>query len=203
MGNRMIALMSGKKSWRPWLNRPLPNHNTTKPEKTTMGYCCTNKTPLHTEESGKLYVDFLHSQMYIIDWVFGLGYQLDEKKLTRDLRPLHVGTHWLNPVLLALLTSDLSHESHNAPLLYHTMHHFVTEMCTFLLRNGALWDIFLWIMGFVRWEELPAKRRLVPAPRCRRLQYGGWLRHKEPQSTPHSTLTDQSTCLAICNWQYR
>ena len=27
------------------------------------------------------------------------------------------------------------------------MHHFVTEMCTFLLQNGALWD-----MGLVHHE---------------------------------------------------
>ena len=33
------------------------------------------------------------------------------------------------------------HKSHNAPVPYPTMHHFVTEMCIFLLQNGALWDI--------------------------------------------------------------
>ena len=35
---------------------------------------------------------------------------------------------------------DLSHKSHNASHKYPTMPHFVTEMCTFLLQNGALWD---------------------------------------------------------------
>ena len=35
------------------------------------------------------------------------------------------------------------HKSHNAPVSYLTMHHFVTEMCTFLLQNGALWDMRL------------------------------------------------------------
>ena len=30
--------------------------------------------------------------------------------------------------------------SHNVSVSYPTMHHFVTEMCTFLLQNGALWD---------------------------------------------------------------
>ena len=30
---------------------------------------------------------------------------------------------------------------HNAPGKYLTMHHFVTEMCTFLLQNGALCDM--------------------------------------------------------------
>ena len=36
-----------------------------------------------------------------------------------------------------------SHKSHNASDEYTTMHHFVTEMCTFLLQNGALWDMGL------------------------------------------------------------
>ena len=37
--------------------------------------------------------------------------------------------------------NDPSHESHNALDIYPTMHHFVTEMCTFLLQNCALWPI--------------------------------------------------------------
>ena len=36
---------------------------------------------------------------------------------------------------------DPLHKSHNAPGPYPTVHHFATEMCTFLLQNGALWDI--------------------------------------------------------------
>ena len=36
---------------------------------------------------------------------------------------------------------DLSHKSHNASHKYPIMHHFVTEMCTFLLQNVALWDM--------------------------------------------------------------
>ena len=39
---------------------------------------------------------------------------------------------------------DLLHKFHNAPVSSPTMHHFVTEMCTFLLQNGALWDIRLY-----------------------------------------------------------
>ena len=38
---------------------------------------------------------------------------------------------------------DLIHKSHNAPVPHPTMHHFLTEMCIFLLQNGALWDIFV------------------------------------------------------------
>ena len=36
---------------------------------------------------------------------------------------------------------DPSHKSYNALDKYPTMHYFVTEMCTFLLQNGALWDM--------------------------------------------------------------
>ena len=45
---------------------------------------------------------------------------------------------------------NLFHKSQNAPISYPTMHHFVTEMCTFLLQNGALWDIVRCIVGFIR-----------------------------------------------------
>ena len=53
-------------------------------------------------------------------------------------------------VTVMMVTIDLIHKPNNATVLYPTMHHFVTEMCTFLLQNGALWDI--WCIGaFVRW----------------------------------------------------
>ena len=42
---------------------------------------------------------------------------------------------------------DLIHKSHNGPVSYPTLHHFVTEMCTFLLQNDALWDICLMHCG--------------------------------------------------------
>ena len=35
------------------------------------------------------------------------------------------------------------HKSHNAPDTYPTVYHFIIEMCTFLLQNGALWDMGL------------------------------------------------------------
>ena len=38
---------------------------------------------------------------------------------------------------------DPNHKSNNATDKYPTMHQFVTEMCTFLLQNGALWDMRL------------------------------------------------------------
>ena len=37
---------------------------------------------------------------------------------------------------------DLLHKSHNAPVPYPTMHHFVAEICTFLSQNGALWYFY-------------------------------------------------------------
>ena len=39
------------------------------------------------------------------------------------------------------LHGNPSHKSHNALDKYPTMQHFVTEMCTFLLQNVALWDM--------------------------------------------------------------
>ena len=39
--------------------------------------------------------------------------------------------------------TDPFHQSQNASEKYPTMHHFVTEMCTFLLQNVALWDMGL------------------------------------------------------------
>ena len=64
-------------------------------------------------------------------------------------------SHWLSPIspypewslAVALhwewIAIDLLHKSHNAPVSHPTMHHFVTEMCTFLLQNDALWYICL------------------------------------------------------------
>ena len=46
-----------------------------------------------------------------------------------------------------LIAYDLLHKSHIAPVPYLTMHHFVTEMCTFLLWSDALWDICLMHFG--------------------------------------------------------
>ena len=43
-----------------------------------------------------------------------------------------------------------SHISHKAPVLYTTMHHFVTEMCTFLLHSGALRDICVMHSAFAK-----------------------------------------------------
>ena len=48
-------------------------------------------------------------------------------------------------------TVNQSQKSHNAPVLYPTMRHFATEMCSFPFQNCALWDVFGYIAGFVRW----------------------------------------------------
>ena len=47
-------------------------------------------------------------------------------------------------------TVDLLHKSHDAPVLYPTMHTFgnkCAQACTFLSQNGALWDIYLMHCG--------------------------------------------------------
>ena len=46
---------------------------------------------------------------------------------------------------------DLFHKSHNASVSYPTMHHFVTEMCTYVVHFG-IWEIgILVIPGLTRW----------------------------------------------------
>ena len=49
---------------------------------------------------------------------------------------------------------DPSHKSQNASVPYPTMHHFVTEMCKFLLQNGVLWDICLMHCGICEMGSL-------------------------------------------------
>ena len=57
---------------------------------------------------------------------------------------------WFIPLSVQVMPShstpesiDPSYKSHNASDKYPTMYHFVTEMCTCLLQNGALWDMGL------------------------------------------------------------
>ena len=40
---------------------------------------------------------------------------------------------WIDPI----------HQSHNVSEKHPRMHHFVTEMCTYLLQNVAFWDMGL------------------------------------------------------------
>ena len=49
---------------------------------------------------------------------------------------------------------ELLKTSHNAPVPYPTMHHFVTEICTYLLQNVALWDICLMHCGICEMDSL-------------------------------------------------
>ena len=59
-----------------------------------------------------------------------------------------------------MLPIDPLHKSVDAPVPYPTMHHFATEMCTFLymctflLQNGALWDITLMRCGIYEMDLL-------------------------------------------------
>ena len=72
-----------------------------------------------------------------------------------------------------LQTTKPSHKSHNAFHKYPTMHHFVTEMCTFLLQNGALWDMGLvhHDMGFVQpWGPLESECKSIPTPSKQKLE---------------------------------
>ena len=55
-----------------------------------------------------------------------------------------------------VFTIDPSVKSHNAPVLYPTKHHFVTEMCTHVHSSCykvVYYAIFVWcIVGFVWWD---------------------------------------------------
>ena len=53
---------------------------------------------------------------------------------------LHI-LEWLVWFFITPDTIDPFHKSHNASYIYPAMHHFVAEMCTFLLQNDKLWDI--------------------------------------------------------------
>ena len=44
---------------------------------------------------------------------------------------------------------------------YPTIHHFVTEMCTFLLQNGALRDIYVMHCGICSMDLLKCGLKLL------------------------------------------
>ena len=72
------------------------------------------------------------------------------------------------PVRDRNLVMDPAQTPHNALDKYPTMHHFVTEMCTFLLQNGALWDMGLVHCGifatgqFELWAQMSEHRTWAP-----------------------------------------
>ena len=61
---------------------------------------------------------------------------------------------------------------HNAPVPYPTMHQFITEMCTILLQNRALWVIFLMHRGICEIDHLI-------------LLFGSFYRYKSPSIDSH------------------
>ena len=77
-----------------------------------------------------------------------LSIMLGDALASAIARPLWTWYRLCKIVMFLFLRGwDLSHKSHNAPVAYPTMHHFVTEMCTFLLQNCALWDFCLMYYG--------------------------------------------------------
>ena len=52
-------------------------------------------------------------------------------------------------VFCTMLLIDQIHKSHNAPVLYPTVHHSEENVHIFVL-NGALWDMGQVHLGFVR-----------------------------------------------------
>ena len=77
-------------------------------------------------------------------------------------------------IYLELLRIYLFHKSHNAPVEYPTMNHFVTHLCTFLLQNGALWGSCLMHHDdVIKWKHF---RRYWPFV---------WGIHRSPVNSPH------------------
>ena len=75
---------------------------------------------------------------------------------TQDLPILHCQYHscWWGEARIRVMSShhwapiiDQSHKSHNAPVPYPTMHHFVTEMCTCLHISVTKWcNVGYWVI---------------------------------------------------------
>ena len=59
---------------------------------------------------------------------------------------LVIVTHTQTQKQMQARTIDQSHKSHNAPVPYPAMHHFVTEMCTCVHISATIWCI---IVGYV------------------------------------------------------
>ena len=93
---------------------------------TSMGQC------------GKAVTSLLTHWSYVF---LALAHRL--RKASEKFWPVDLG---VNELLLPE-SIDPFHKSHNAPVPYPTIHHFVAEMCTFLLQKGALWDICLMHCG--------------------------------------------------------
>ena len=67
--------------------------------------------------------------------------------IRRLLSGANLTTIALKPLIVILYSFQLKFgKSHNTPVSYPTMHHFqqkCAHVCTFLLQNGALWNICL------------------------------------------------------------
>ena len=76
---------------------------------------------------------------------------------------------------------DLLHKSRFTSIPYPTMHHFVTDVCTFLLQNGPFVQC---IKGFVRWDYFDVISRYT---RCRKLDHN-WYKNVNHQWSFASTV---------------
>ena len=84
----------------------------------------------------------------------------------------------------SVITPDSSHKFHNAPILYPTTHHIITEMCTHVhisVINGALWDIWIRHCGICETGLLSRKYS-----------------HQRPHNSPHG----RATCMSCLLWVY-
>ena len=102
--------------------------------------------------------DIIWTNAYQIHWRIYAALGGEWVKTVNTLRPEQNGCHLADGIFestflmylihwcftelgIQMITIKPAHKPHNALDKYPTMHHFVTEMCTFLLQNGAFWDM--------------------------------------------------------------
>ena len=96
--------------------------------------------------AGDLRRHHVHYDVTVMSWSMSFGLRVLSKAwwLSR----------WYGWLFMCKDSIDLSHKSHNVPVPYPTIHHFVTEcapVCTFLLKMVHC-EIFVWCMvGFMKW----------------------------------------------------
>ena len=84
-------------------------------------------------------------------WLVNSPHNMHKGPVTRNMFPFDdVIMYWglFTHIFKFCFTGIIMlYKHHNASVLYPTMHHFVTEMCPFLLQNGTLCDISMMHCG--------------------------------------------------------
>ena len=81
--------------------------------------------------------------------------------------------------------NDLIHKSHNAPVSYTAMQHFVTEMCIMGSLSNILWDLWDWSIGSILNTKLQLPPRFASPGR------------QQPWHWPSTSSNDASRVLSL------